>query len=174
MYRKQAEGGGKCRCEVFVITMDYGYGQNKNCKLYESTKSSKWRTWDRDFAEAEEVNTLNELSNELLNVGIGNGPNKSDSTSKYIFKGRGRIKICLAECTLPSIEQLSKQLGLPISSQASTGKFCKLIGKGRGRGRRPEGKVMLGRGIQKDELKKAPNEIGIGGGNVNVLFLYLV
>ena len=118
---------------------------------YHVKSTPQWRTWDRDFAEAEEVN----LMSKLLNVDTDNTPYNC-STSTVGWKGRGRIKVCIQECKLPTTEQIMQYsystLSTSSSQAPSTEKFCKIIGKGRGRGRlKQAGPLPVGRGLQCDD-----------------------
>lgn len=106
-----------------------------------TTISSTWNSWDRDFAEAEEVNSLT----QLLNVASSGKPicklNSVDA------KGRSRLQISLSDCSLPNLEHISN-VGLKHKSE----KYCKVIG--RGRGRRSQVEKIGGRNVG---LKEASN-----------------
>ena len=117
-----------------------------------------WRTWDRTFAEAEEVN----LMNKLLNVDTDDKPYNC-STSTIGRKGRGRIKLCIQECKLPTTEQTMHYSYSTLSASSvqapSTENFCKVIGKGRGRGRLTQGRPLsIGRRLQCDDDDKLQQE----------------
>ena len=108
--------------------------------------ASKWRMWDNDFIEIKEVNALR----ALVDAGSDNPPHSFRS------KGRGRIELALEDCKLPVVKTNTYQL--PSSSKTlsrqrspNTGKYCKVIGRGRGRGRHTQmGQVEIGRKVENE------------------------
>ena len=139
--------------------MEQSLGEKTFCNSFQLKNTSDWRIWDRDFAEAKEVNSIAKLRNveaDTLPFNFG--------VSETLSKGRGRINICLRDCKIPIAEQMSHSAYSSVLSSSSqlpnTGKFCKFIGKGRGRGRRMQGfQPLIGQKLHGEESEALRKEI---------------
>jgi len=126
--------------------MEVIQNNSQECGANLPENTSKWRTWDNDFIEIEEVNTLRALVNAR----------SEDPPHSFRSNGRGRIKLDLGECTLPILKANTYQLPslstvLLRQKSPNTGKYCKVIGRGRGRGRHTQMSQMeLGHNVEKE------------------------
>ena len=124
--------------------MEVIQNNSQECGANLPENTSKWRTWDNDFIEIEEVNTLRALVNAR----------SEDPPHSFRSNGRGRIKLDLGECTLPILKANTYQLPslstvLLRQKSPNTGKYCKVIGRGRGRHTQMS-QMELGHNVEKE------------------------